>query len=270
MSWFVPLQRYKKESIPTNWSIDSYTSIQPNLKPVVATAKQAVAYKAELEALAPDVNFLMTLYLSPELTPAEVAAAAKAGVTGVKSYPRGVTTNSEGGIESYTAYYDVFRAMEEHNMVLNLHGEVPSDHDNVSLDSRPSYDADGRSSLTRDFSSASHQGITILNAEEKFLQHLVQLHKDFPRLRIVLEHATTAAAVAAVKSLGDTVACTITVHHLALVIDDWAVNSHNFCKPVAKTPEDRKALRDIVKEGWFLLSMEGNHVARRYEKRKGR
>lgn len=52
-----------------------------------------------------------------------------------------------------------------------------------------------------------------------------------------------------VKSLGDTVGCTITVHHLALVVDDWASNSHNYCKPVAKTPEDRAALRDIVKEG---------------------
>jgi dihydroorotase len=90
---------------------------------------------------------------------------------------------------------------------------------------------------------------TILNAEERFLRHLVQLHADFPKLRIVLEHATTAAAVETVKSLGDTVGCTITVHHLSLVVDDWAANRHNFCKPVAKTPEDRKALQDVVKEG---------------------
>ncbi|KAI9033320.1 hypothetical protein DFJ74DRAFT_652026 [Hyaloraphidium curvatum] len=164
----------------------------------------------------------MTLYLGPELTPQEIAAAAQAGVRGVKSYPRGVTTNSESGIESYTAYYDVFRAMEEHGMVLNLHGEVPSDHDN---------------------------GITILNAEEKFLGHLVQLHKDFPKLKIVLEHATSKAAVDTVKSLGDTVGCTITVHHLHLVIDDWAANRHNFCKPVAKLPEDRKALQETVRSG---------------------
>jgi dihydroorotase len=50
---------------------------------------------------------------------------------GVKSYPRGVTTNSESGIESYDIYYDVFRAMEKEGMVLNLHGEIPSDADKV-------------------------------------------------------------------------------------------------------------------------------------------
>ena len=85
----------------------------------------------------------MTLYLSPELTPDEIRKASAAGIagnsfavyihirfdirrSGVKSYPRGVTTNSEGGIESYEAYYPVFAAMQEGDMVLNLHGEVPS------------------------------------------------------------------------------------------------------------------------------------------------
>ena len=52
---------------------------------------------------------------------------------GVKSYPRGVTTNSDGGIESYEAYYPVFEAMQEVDMVLNLHGEVPSDASTVGL-----------------------------------------------------------------------------------------------------------------------------------------
>jgi dihydroorotase len=74
----------------------------------------------------------MTLYLSPELTPDEIRKAKAAGITGVKSYPRGVTTNSDGGIESYELYYPVFAAMEEADMVLNLHGEVPSDAANVS------------------------------------------------------------------------------------------------------------------------------------------
>jgi hypothetical protein len=87
----------------------------------------ALAYKAELEAIDPSVDYLMTLYLSPDLTPEEVRAAHKAGIVGVKSYPRGVTTNSEGGIESYEVYYSVFEAMQEVGMVLNLHGEVPSD-----------------------------------------------------------------------------------------------------------------------------------------------
>jgi dihydroorotase len=81
------------------------------------------------------------------------------------------------------------------------------------------------------------------------LPHLFKLHAAFPKLRIVLEHATTRAAVEAVKQCGPTVACTITAHHLALTVDDWAGQSWNFCKPVAKYPDDRQALRDVVKEG---------------------
>ena len=73
----------------------------------------------------------MTLYLHPDVTPDEIRKAARAGVKGVKSYPRGVTTNSGGGIENYEMYYPVFQAMEEEGMVLNLHGEVPSDHEKV-------------------------------------------------------------------------------------------------------------------------------------------
>lgn len=109
-------------------------------------------------------------------------------------------------------------------MVLNLHGEVPSD---------------------------ASTNTCVLNAEPTFLPHLRKLHARFPRLRIVLEHATTRAAVECVKTLGDTVACTITAHHLALTVDDWAGQSWNFCKPVAKYPDDRQALRDVIKEGAY-------------------
>jgi len=74
----------------------------------------------------------MTLYLSPDLTPEEVRKAKQAGIVGVKSYPRGVTTNSDGGIESYEVYYPVFEEMEKCDLVLNLHGEIPSDATSVS------------------------------------------------------------------------------------------------------------------------------------------
>ncbi|KAI9596659.1 Dihydroorotase [Syncephalis fuscata] len=209
--------------------------VMPNLVPPITNTEQAIKYKAELEAIEPCVTYLMTLYLSPELTPEEIRKAAAAGIVGVKSYPRGVTTNSDAGIESYETYYPVFEAMEECNMVLNLHGEVPSDAD---------------------------KGICVLNAEEKFLPWLRILHERFPRLRIVLEHATTQAAVDMVKSLGDTVGCTITAHHLALIVDDWAGKNHRFCKPVAKYPHDRAALRQVVAEGhprFFLGSDSAPH-----------
>lgn len=102
------------------------------------------------------------------------------------------------------------------------------------------------------------QNIHILNAEPSFLPHLHKLHSTFPRLRIVLEHATTRAAVEAVKTCGETVACTITTHHLALTVDDWAGQSWHFCKPVAKYPDDRQALRDVIVEGscpWYTTQI---------------
>ncbi|KAJ7276136.1 Dihydroorotase [Mycena haematopus] len=213
----------------------SLAYVMPNLKPPVTTTTQALDYKAELEAIDPTVEYLMTLYLSPDLTPEEIVKAKEAGIVGVKSYPRGVTTNSDGGIESYEMYYPVFDAMQRVDVVLNLHGEVPSD---------------------------AKTNTHILNAEPKFLTHLHSLHKAFPRLRIVLEHATTRAAVEAVKACGPTVACTITAHHLELTVDDWAGQSFNFCKPVAKFPDDREALRQVIREGhprFFLGSDSAPH-----------
>jgi len=106
------------------------------------------------------------------------------------------------------------------------------------------------------------QNTCVLNAEHHFLPHLFKLHADFPRLRIVLEHATTRAAVEAVKSCGPTVACTITAHHLALTADDWAGQSFHYCKPVAKFPDDREALRAVIREGhprFFLGSDSAPH-----------
>lgn len=113
------------------------TEHQPNLKPPITTTAQALAYKAELEKITSKVEFLMTLYLSPDLTPDEIRKAKQAGIVGVKSYPRGVTTNSDGGIESYEMYYPIFEAMQEEDMVLNLHGEVPSDPAKVCPSFKP-------------------------------------------------------------------------------------------------------------------------------------
>jgi dihydroorotase len=100
------------------------------------------------------------------------------------------------------------------------------------------------------------QNVHVINAEPTFLPHLRKLHAHFPRLRIVLEHATTRAAVETVKSLGATVACTITAHHLALTVDDWAGQSWNYCKPVAKFPDDREALHQVIQEGEVELFCE--------------
>jgi len=209
--------------------------VMPNLVPPITTVEMAINYRKELQAIDDKVDYLMTLYLNPSLTPDEIRSAAKNGIVGVKSYPKGVTTNSESGIENYEIYYPIFEVMEQENLILNIHGEMPSDHS---------------------------KDICIINAEEMFLPELEKIHKNFPKLRIVLEHVTSKAAVEKVKSLGETVGATITVHHLELTIDDVAGKNHHFCKPIAKHPRDRKAIIQAITERnpkFFLGSDSAPH-----------
>ena len=91
--------------------------------------------------------------------------------------------------------------------------------------------------------------MTILNAESSFLPILCSISRQFPHLNIILEHLTTEAAVETVERLGERVAGTITAHHLHLIVDDWAGNPNNYCKPVAKTVADRTALLRAATSG---------------------
>ena len=206
---------------------------KPNLNPPIVDVDQAIAYRSRLEKLEPKVTFLMTLYLYPSITPETIRRAKEAGIVGVKSYPSGVTTNSEHGVLDYAAFDAVFAEMERQNLVLNIHGECPSSSS----------------------STQSKRDINVFNAEESFLATLFNIHRRFPRLRIVLEHITTEAGLVAVRKCGPTVAGTITAHHLFLTTDDWAKggddnhdmgNPFCYCKPVAKSSRDRDALIKAV------------------------
>lgn len=201
----------------------------------MTTVQQALDYRKRLEAIEPKVKYLMSLYLHESITPETIVEAKQRGVTNVKSYPAGVTTNSSSGVVDYTSFYPVFAEMERQGLILNLHGELPSKGD-----------------------------ITVMSAEERFLPTLFELHAKFPKLRIILEHLTTAAAVEAVKKCGPTVAGTITAHHLSIIVDHWAGDPFCFCKPVAKTPADRDALLRAATSGnpkFFFGSDSAPHPA---------
>ncbi|KAI9874809.1 MAG: hypothetical protein M1830_009248 [Pleopsidium flavum] len=203
--------------------------VMPNLQPPITTVAAALSYRHRLQLLAPDVTFLMTLFLNASITPAIIADAARAGLAGVKAYPTGVTTHSDEGVLDFEQYFPVFDAMQTHDLVLNLHGEIPS---------TPAVDF---------ITTGDTDAVTVLNAETMFLPTLHKLHAAFPRLRIVLEHCSTSEALEAVRACGPTVAATITAHHLWMTIDDCCGSAFNFCKPVAKSPADRVALvRAIV------------------------
>ncbi len=219
------------------------TILQPNLQPPITTVEQALEYQKKLESLASNVTFLMTLYLHQSITPATIREAKEAGIVGVKSYPQGVTTNSDGGVFDYASYYPVFAEMEKLDMVLNLHGECPSTPRTTASAASLPGPPPGDDPWTR---ANREKSITILTAEEAFLPTLLDLHSRFPRLRIVLEHCTTAAAIEVVRLCGPTVGATITAHHLFLTVEDWAGDPFCYCKPVAKTPADRRALLEAV------------------------
>lgn len=206
--------------------------VMPNLAPrPVITVDEALEYKKALQAYDPEVNYLMSLYLHESITPEEIRKAKKAGIAGVKAYPRGATTNSQWGVISFDPFHSVLLAMEAEGLVLNLHGEMPS---------------------------SATDNITVMNAESKFLPTLTSLHSKYPKLKIVLEHCTTADAVSAVRSCGPNVVATITAHHLSLLVDDWSANVHHYCKPSAKSPEDRRALLQalVTSEGKFFLGTD--------------
>ncbi|MES2436933.1 MAG: dihydroorotase [Patescibacteria group bacterium] len=206
----------------------------PNTKPPILTGKDALKYRKQITRWARKnkrgnkFNAVAVLQITEKTTPAMIFAAYRRGVRRGKVYPRYVTTNSEDGVVNYDLLWPVFTAMEQCGMILLLHGEAPS------------YKIEG------------------LRKEKAFLTILRKIAKAFPRLKIVLEHITTAAAVRCVLELPPTVAATITVHHLLYTVDDVIGYSKAsggkgqgdlVCKPSLKFRRDRAALRKAAMSG---------------------
>ena len=101
--------------------------IMPNLRPPVTTAAQALDYKQRILAAVPTgIAFepLMTLYLTDNLPPDEIARAKEAGVVACKLYPAGATTNSDAGVTDLRKIHKTLEAMQQAGMLLLVHGEV--------------------------------------------------------------------------------------------------------------------------------------------------
>jgi len=198
--------------------------VMPNLKPPVTTVAQAVAYRARiLEALPEGSTFepLMTLYLTPDTTPEEIeAAAAHPHVAAVKLYPAGATTNAEAGVSDLDAIAPVLDAMQAVDLPLLIHGE--------SID--PECDPFDR--------------------EAQFVQgKLEPLVERYDRLRIVLEHVTTAEGARFVRQAGPLVAGTLTPQHLLYdrrALFAGGLRPHMYCLPVLKRAAHRDALLEAA------------------------
>ena len=191
----------------------------PNLRPPVVSVADAMAYRGRLLAAAAGTAFepLMTLYLTDNTPPEEIRRARESGfVHAVKYYPAGATTHSDSGVTELTCAYPAIAAMEEVGMPLLLHGEVVD----------PEVDVFDREAVFID-------------------RHLTRLMKDFPRLKIVLEHITTHQAAAFVVAAPANVAATVTVHHLLYnrnAMFRGGIRPHLFCLPVLKREQHRQAL----------------------------
>ncbi|MEQ8735600.1 MAG: dihydroorotase [Rhodospirillaceae bacterium] len=215
--------------------------VMPNLNPPVTTVAAATAYRDRILAALPgDVDFtpLMTAYLTDDIDPAEVERGFTEGVfTAAKLYPANATTNSSFGVTDFQKLYPVFAAMERIGMPLLLHGEVTEKH------------------------------VDIFDREAAFIERtLSKLIVDFPALKIVFEHITTADAVSFVQDAGPNLGATITPHHLIInrnAIFDGGIRPHFYCLPIAKREKHRLALRKAATSGtakFFLGTDSAPHA----------
>ncbi|MDP0563621.1 MAG: dihydroorotase [Candidatus Endonucleobacter sp. (ex Gigantidas childressi)] len=215
--------------------------VMPNLTPPVLIADDAAAYKSRiLKHIPANSSFqpLMTLYLTDKTSPEIVNEAKSQGdVFAFKLYPAGTTTNSESGVTNMAKVYPALEAMAKCGMPLLVHGEVS--------------DAD----------------IDIFDRERAFIDcHLKPLIKKFPTLKIVIEHITTAEAVAFVRQSGDNVAATITAHHLLCNRNHLlagGIKPHYYCLPILKHKKHQDALLEAATSGstsFFLGTDSAPHI----------
>ncbi|MDF9303101.1 dihydroorotase [Tritonibacter mobilis] len=215
--------------------------IMPNLVPPVVTGAEASAYRDRILAALPEgMTFepLMTLYLTEDTDPADVAAAHASGlVKAVKLYPAGATTNSSSGVRDFDKVRPVLEKMAEIGLPLCTHGEV-TDHD-----------------------------IDIFDREAVFIDRVLDpIRQSTPGLRVVMEHITTKDAADYVRSQDKDLGATITTHHLIINRNHILVGGikpHYYCLPVAKREEHRLALRQAATSGdarFFLGTDSAPHT----------
>lgn len=218
----------------------------PNLVPPVTNTAEAAGYRERILAARPvGSNFepLLVLYLTDNTNPAEIAVARTSGfVHACKLYPAGATTNSDSGVTDIRKIYPVLTAMEKAGLPLLLHGEVTDNH------------------------------IDIFDREAVFIERILQpIVRDFPALKIVLEHITTQDAAQFVAESGNNIAATITAHHLLFNRNDMlagGIRPHFYCLPILKRNTHQQALQHAATSGspkFFLGTDSAPHASHKKE-----
>ena len=210
--------------------------VMPNLKPPVTTVAQAAQYRERILAAVPKgMSFepLMTLYLTDKTPASEIDAAKASGfVHAVKLYPAGATTNSDSGVTDLKQCAATLARMQEVGLPLLVHGEV------------------------------TDAAVDVFDREAVFIEAvLTPLLREYPELRLVLEHITTRQGVEFVAAQGSNVAGTLTAHHLLLnrnAIFAGGIRPHHYCLPILKRETHRQALvaAAIAGSGKFFLGTD--------------
>ncbi len=215
--------------------------IMPNLKPPITTVAQADSYRQRIQAAVPSgLQFQpkLSLYLTDSTTAQEIHAASQTDfILGAKLYPAGATTHSDAGVSAIENVLPALAALQETGLALQVHGEVTSAQ------------------------------VDIFDRESAFIDTVLQrVVREFPRLKVVFEHITTAAAVRFVRQAREGVAATITPQHLLLnrnAIFQGGIRPHHYCLPVLKRETDRQALLDAATSGetrFFLGTDSAPHA----------
>lgn len=229
---------YLEHTVPFAAAAFHRVLVMPNLVPPVTTTAMALEYRERiLKRVPPSVpegSFfpLMTLYLTDDTTPEEIARAKESGhIYAVKLYPSGATTNSHAGVTDYDKIIPALRKMEELGILLLVHGE------------------------------STDQSVDIFERESSFYSNTMPtIIGKCPNLRVVCEHVTSAAGVDFVEASGPNVAATITAHHLLYnrnAIFKGGINPHFYCLPILKTEVDRKSLVQVaISSSKFFLGTD--------------
>lgn len=211
--------------------------IMPNLNPPVTNFMLADDYKSRILGALAVQGFpvgvfkpLMTIYLTDKTSVEDIRLAKEVGVIAAKLYPANATTNSENGVTNIKQLAPVFKEMAEVGLILSVHGETL---------------------VSKKYGDKTRNGrVGQLRREAVFLKKTLKwLVRNFPDLKIVLEHITTKEAVEFVMNAPANVAATITAHHLLATLDDALDSHYNKCMPILKEETHRQALLEAATSG---------------------
>lgn len=225
--WHVHFRDHEtlKYTVPATAKHFARALVMPNLSTPLTTLSLLLDYRSRILEAATDYSQFdpyMTFYLNETVSPECLfKARTYPFILGAKLYPAGVTTHSQQGAQSIQSIYPLLDIMQEQQLTLQIHGEC----------------------LQSD----------IFDREAVFIEkYLKPILLNFPKLRIVLEHISTKAAVDFVSSSNHHLAATITVHHLLYNRNHLlagGIKPHYYCLPILKRESDQNALINAATSG---------------------